>query len=188
MSESKIYYKAFDPNLCDEDRFQYTVGEEIVVENIYDPNYKGAWTVCYSNIALCLSQSESKVMKYANPALTARICEVQPTGNTYIGSKIYFEKPCSYCLTNRLKVIRELSSEEIINLLWDTDAYFLEFIRMHAPFEDLYKLKDNFQILDNAGTLFDLSYLSKAQIKELIPEAYYHYLDRYVPGSHAIGL
>ena len=158
MDKPMIFYKAFDPNLCDEYGFQYNVGEETVLKNINKPKHVAAWAMIYPNIAHCIHDSAGKVMKCANPALTARICEVQPTGRTHLTSGSYLGKGSYYYLTKKLEVIRELSSEEIIKLLWDADAYFTEFIAMHAPFEDLYKLKDSFQTLDNARTLFHLQY------------------------------
>lgn len=179
------FYKAFSPNFCDENNFQFALGKETEIENPYQPDFVYAWGRCDTKLEACIRNSY-KLMKYFSFDATPHICEVEPNGEAVQRDDFFMKKRFPYGLSNRIAVIREITTDEVMQCLWNEGADFNTFITAHAPFEELMKLKEHFNNLDTVGRLLRLSYLTKEQLRELLPQKYYKYIDNYF-SSHILG-
>jgi hypothetical protein len=116
------YYKSFDDKLQGKNNYQFEVN------GIYQIDHSDTWEWFH------LAQYVSSTLIYQGRGKKIRICIVEPLGETAKFKAIYdgYNKGY-YFTTNKIKICRELSDEEILKKLIDEKCDFRMILEYTKP-------------------------------------------------------
>lgn len=151
----RVFYKSFNRNLEGYNNYQFEVGE------VYELNSEDDWTWFH------YAEYVSATLIYYCKDKNFRVCEVEPLGNVkFFKSKIPNE---CYYTTNKIKIGRELSKEEIFSIAVEEGCKFSTILNVFNPSKEyllLNKSKIRGELCRNIILRDDLSLEDK---KELLP-------------------
>jgi len=106
MENQKYYYKSFSKSLCGREGFQFKVGGE------YQLDHNDTWRWFH------YARYASSTLIHTGEGETARICLVEQLGGIakFKARNDGYNKGF-YFTTNKIKIVRELSYEEIMSVL-----------------------------------------------------------------------
>ena len=167
---NKTYYKSFDGNLCGYGGFQFEVGKTyekpITDRDVWEWfHYAGTVTSTLAN---------NHVDK------NTRVCEVIPIGETrYFKNAFSPTKKEGYFTTNRISIVRELSREEIFDLLEKERSKYFYFKEMVPEYKYLLRRKKEIKGFSRVYEIIQRPDLSFEDKKSLIPKTWMHELENY---------
>lgn len=167
--DKKIYYKSFDGNLCGYGGFQYEVGKTykrpLTDRNAFEWfHYAGTVTSTLAN------------GNYTGK--NTRICEVKPIGETeYFRNVFAPTKKAGYFTTNQIAIIRELSRDEIFDLLEKEKSKYFYFKELMPEYKHLLKRKKEIRGFSRVYEIIQRSDLSFEEKKQLIPQKWMYELE-----------
>lgn len=160
-----MYFKGFDEKLCGHGNFQFEVGKE------YDTQTENTWNWFHytAYIAATLIYFEASI----------RVCEVEPRGDISC-----FKDPLDgygkgYFTTNRIYIKRELSREEMFDILIEEQCPFSLLLNLEPPLKILMQYKSSIKGSANCLEIIQRDDLTVAERKELLPKKWHKMLDRY---------
>jgi len=157
-----VFYKSFNKNLQGHNNFQFNVGE------VYEINSDDDWM--WFHYAKLISAT----LIYYCEDKSFRVCEVEPLGNVkFFKSK--FPNECYYT-TNKIKIGRELTKEEIFTIAVEERCKFSTILNVFNPSKEfllLNKKKIRGELCRNIILRTDLSLEDK---KKLLPKAQQRFL------------
>lgn len=165
---NKTYYKSFDGNLCGYGGFQFEVGKTykkpIIDRDVCEWfHYAGTVTSTLAN---------NHVDK------NTRVCEVKPIGETkYFRNVFAPTKKAGYFTTNRISIIRELSRDEIFNLLEKEKSKYFYFKELMPEYKYLLKRKKEIRGFSRVFEIIQRSDLSFEEKRSLIPQRWMYELE-----------
>lgn len=157
------YYKAVDENFCGRNNFQYEVDKEYTVEGVDDngnpnPAAEEDWCNFSPYISLCIRH-------FTHP----RVCEIEVLSPDEMSEDCYYDLRLKEWLpfytAHRVKILRELSQEEICDQLEEENASVYMFLNMDAPFEYLLGRKKEIRGESLAMYVLEKEYLTDDQKK-----------------------
>jgi asparagine N-glycosylation enzyme membrane subunit Stt3 len=163
------YYKSFNENLQGKNNYQYEI------DGIYEVTHNDTWEWLY------YSQYASSTLIHHSDAKRIRICFVEPLGKiakfkTYLN---YYNKGFEYS-TTKIKIISELSEDEILNTLVEEKLNFQYIIKFLNPsFSYLLGNKNKIRGDFICSRIAKRNDLTQEEKRKLLPVSKYNYYKKY---------
>lgn len=159
-----MYYKGFDANLRGYGNYSFEVGKTYSTDND-DP-----WL--WYHYARYASATIIHVKK------DIRICEIEPLGETrkYSSQLDGFGK--GYYTTNKIRIIRELSRDEVFQTLLTEECPFSLIKKLNPPFEVLIQYKKQIRGT-RCNCILAMNHLTNEQKMKLLPKVWHRYIHYY---------
>lgn len=159
-----MYYKGFDSNLCGYGGYQFAVG------HTYAMYIDDTWSWYH------YTRYASATINYFEEEM--RICEVEPLGDIKRFHDALDGYGKGYFTTNKLRVLRELSREEIFETLLAEKCSLFLILKLNPPFEVLMEYKT--AIRGNyCRSVLQLGYLTDDEKRALLPKVWHRYIKIY---------
>ncbi len=155
-----MYYKAFDKDLRGYNGFQFEVGKT------YTHERRDSWRWFHYSHYLRVT-----LWYYANP--DSRFCIVEPQGMRQIFHS-YVVVRGSYWTTPKIRIVRELSREEVYEILFKEHTPFWLMNILKPPFEVLQQYGKRIRGNDVDEIIQTRDDFTLEQIKALIPKKHHH--------------
>lgn len=163
MEKQRHYYKSFSNSLWGRENYQFEVGGEYTLD--HDDTWKWFHYAQYASSTLIHHGENERV----------RICLVEALGGSekFKAQNDGYNKGY-YFTTNKIKILRELSYDEIISILEEEKCPFYMIVKYMEPkFEYLLankaKIRKNVTLLHNVATRRDLTLEEK---KAILPKSH----------------
>lgn len=156
-----MYYKGFNGNLCGFDDYRFEIGRTYTTD--IDDNWSWFHYTKYASATINYFQEDM------------RICEVEPLGEikTFRDALDGYGK--GYFTTNKLRIIRELSRDEIFEtLLLERCSLFL-IQKLNPPFDVLMYYKSEIRG-NKCHSILQADHLTDEEKRTLLPKAWHKYI------------
>lgn len=165
---NKTYYKSFDGNLCGYGGFQFEVGKT------YKKPIKDRAVCEWFHYAGTVTSTLAN--NYVNK--NTRVCEVKPIGETkYFRNVFSTTTKAGYFTTNQISIIRELSRDEIFDLLEKEKSKYFYFNELMPEYKYLLRRKKEINGFSRVYEIIQRSDLNFEEKKSLIPKRWMHELE-----------
>jgi len=160
----RTFYKGFNGDMKGRNDYQFEVGGTYST----DTNDNWVWFhyAAYASATLNYFQAD------------IRICIVEPLGDTRFFSSAMDGYNKGYYTTNKLAIIRELTREEIFQLLDAEKCPFYMVLRLNPPYSYLVQHKSQIRG-ERCHSIIRRSDLTYDERKSLLPKSWVRYLDAY---------
>lgn len=156
-----LYYKSFDENLCGYGGYQFEIGRT------YETETKDTWNWYH------FAAYASATLIYYKENL--RICEVEPLGK----KKFFHDHVDGFCkgyyTTNEIRIVRELSRDDLFDVLIAEKCPLHLMLPLKPPYEILLQFKKQLR-----GTrcydILRMDYLTPVQKQNLLPKVWHKYI------------
>jgi hypothetical protein len=156
-----MYYKGFDANLCGYHDYPFEVGRT------YSTDIDDTWSWYH------YTRYISATINYFEGDM--RICEVEPLGETrrFRDALDGFGK--GYFTTNKLRIVRELSRDEVFDILLAEKCPLFLIKKLNPPFEVLMQYKNQIRG-DRCHWILSMAHLTDEQKRDLLPKVWHRYI------------
>lgn len=155
-----MFIKAFNADLTGHGGFQFEVGQ--TYETDTDDNWR--WFHYTASAAQALRQ-------YNSP--DTRFCEVEPMAP----SKRFRAHNTDYYTTAKLRIVREISRDDVLQMLMAERCPFYLLTRLDTPYDVLASCAPARKSFTACADILNKSYLTIEQRKSLLPKKYHKYLE-----------
>lgn len=155
-----MFIKAFNADLTGYGGFQFEVGQ--TYETDTDDNWR--WFHYTASAAQALRQ-------YNSP--DTRFCEVE----SMAPSKRFRAHNTDYYTTAKLRIVREISRDDVLQMLMAERCPFYLLTRLDPPYDMLASCVPARKSFTACADILNKSYLTIEQRKSLLPKKYHKYLE-----------
>jgi len=155
-----MFIKAFNADLTGYGGFQFEVGQ--TYETDTDDNWR--WFHYTASAAQALRQ-------YNSP--DTRFCEVE----SMAPSKRFRAHNTDYYTTAKLRIVREISRDDVLQMLMAERCPFYLLTRLDPPYDVLASCVPARKSFTACADILNKSYLTIEQRKSLLPKKYHKYLE-----------
>lgn len=156
-----MYFKGFDADLCGRNDYQFEVG------STYETDDWDTWSWFH------YTKYVSATIIYFDSRM--RVCEVEPLGDTKYFRDALDGYRKGYFTTNKLRIVRELSRDEIFDRLMQEKCSMFLMLKLEPPFEVL--LDNKPRIRGNyCHSVLHREDLTNHEKRQLLPLSWHKYI------------
>lgn len=149
INKDQHYYKGLDENCCGCNDFQYEIGKEFTAETT------DSWHLLH------FAEKVSTAIKFGT-----RIVEVEPI------TPINRFEPFDDMNAKSIRILRELSKEEIAEKLFEEKCPVYKMVKIEPPYEVLLRHKDAIKRCDHRTICLCFDWLTEEQKQTLLPKSW----------------
>lgn len=156
-----MFYKGFDGELCGRDKYSFEVGRT------YSTDTQDTWSWYH------YTKHVSATLIYFDANI--RICEVEP-----LGKQVFFKSNLDgfgkgYYTTNEIRIVREMTREEIYEIIIGEKCSLFLFLKLSPPFNVLLQYKAKIRG-SYCHSILGMRHLTEEQKKVLLPKVWHKHI------------